>query len=600
MQMNLELATMADDLSERYEELNLIFRSDDHVLEINKGREMLNRLVDSCIMFLDVAAVSLLLPGKDIEIMKINPGQEFIYPATLISFIKRELIPAIFDQRNPIVINSLSDFQSAGAYPDIFKAYRVLSVPVETGEHECAGVLSVVIPTQKRDFTNSDRNLLGNVAKKVASVILTSFDKLTGLANRALLESEIERLLQTSKELAIDHAIIDCDVDKLQIVNDICGNSAGDDLLRLIGKTIRKEVGEGGLVSRVGSDEFCILLEQTTLSQAFELARVIRSRVNSLIFEREGYTFEVNLSIGVAPITGECESASTLLSSVEVACNAAKDKGRNQIQMYVPDDSELLRRRGEMHWVSRIQKALHEDRFILYAQPICPTDGSDEHKHYEILLRLRDEEGQILSPGAFIPAAEHFNLMPAIDRWVIRNTFQLLARVWQKLPKQQHTFSLNLSGQSLTDEGFDDFLVQQIEQSTIPNDWLCFEITESAAISNLKQAKALIAKVKRLGCQISLDDFGSGLSSYSYLRDFDVDCLKIDGAFIRNIVTDNVTRTMVSAMNQIGHAMGLSTVGEWVENPEIFEQLRLIGVDFAQGYELGRPQQLIDILDCTK
>ena len=596
MQINLELAAMADELSERYEELNLIFRMDDHSVELMQGHEMLKSLVESCVTFLDVSAVSLLLPDKDVEIIHFNSRHSFPYPATLVRFLKNEISSAIFTNNESVVINSLSDFQSAGAYMDIFKSYRVMAVPVEVGEQECIGVLSVVSPMNHRDFSNSDRNVLENVARKISSVVLVSFDKLTGLANRSLLEAEVDRLLEISQQHGIDHAVIDCDIDKFQIVNDICGNKVGDDLLRSFAKTIRQSCGEGCIVARKSADQFCVVMEDTTLSKAYELARFLRSQVNALEFVQDGHTFDISMCLGVASITARSESASMVLSSAEVACKAAKERGRNQIQLFVPDDSDLLRRRGEMQWVGKIQQALRDDQFVVYAQEIRSINRNSRSIHYEILLRLNGEDGRIVNPGEFIPAAEHFNLMPNIDRWVISHTFEMIRQQWAKMPETPYVFSLNLSGQSMTDEGFSDFLTEQIERTELPNHWICFEITESAAIANLSHAKSIISSIKKMGCRISLDDFGSGLSSYAYLREFDVDCLKIDGSFIRKVVSDDVSRTMVSAMNQIGHSMGLTTVGEWVENGEILDSLREIDVDFAQGFHVNHPQPLDEVL----
>ncbi|MBI3525990.1 MAG: EAL domain-containing protein [Betaproteobacteria bacterium] len=433
-------------------------------------------------------------------------------------------------------------------------------------------------------------------------------DALTGLINRSEFERELEYLLDSAASLQREHALLYLDLDQFKVVNDTCGHSAGDELLRQLTARIQAKMRESDTFARLGGDEFGVLLENCPLDQAERLANVLLDEVGAFHFTWLDMSFAVGVSIGLVAITASSGDSASVLSAADTACYAAKDKGRNRVQVYSPGDIEMAERHGEMHWVARIAKAFEDDRFRLYYQPIIvagknvqgrqhatPGDPHSEERpglqHFEILLRMLDEENNLVPPGSFIPAAERYNLMVEIDRWVVGNVFNwLLAR------NQRSIFcAINLSGQSVNDDRFLAFLIDQIKASGVTPQQICFEITETAAISNLAKASNFIKTIKSLGCSFSLDDFGSGMSSFAYLKNLPVDYLKIDGSFVRDMINDPIDHAMVESINNIGHVMGIETIAEFVETQAILEKLRTIGVDYAQGYGIAKPGPLEDM-----
>jgi len=424
-----------------------------------------------------------------------------------------------------------------------------------------------------------------------------SHDALTGLINRREFERRLAQLLETARIEHKHHAVLYLDLDQFKMVNDTCGHMAGDELLRQLATTLEKRVRESDTLARLGGDEFGVLLEGCALDRAAIIADSLRTAVTGFRFVWQDKVFENGVSIGVVAITDHSESTASIMSAADSACYVAKDQGRNRVHVSHPDDSELSLRQGEMQWVQRISKALEEDRLRLYYQSItplfpvaCPADSAcPSEEHYEVLLRMIDESGKLVPPMAFIPAAERYNMMPAIDRWVIRTALDHLATNGAAAGS---TCSINLSGQSLGDEQMLDYIVGQLEDSGVAPQCICFEITETAAIANLTRATRFMQVLKGMGCRFSLDDFGSGMSSFGYLKHLRVDYLKIDGSFVRDMVEDQVDHAMVEAINRIGHVMGIRTIAEFVENDAILEKLRAMGVDYAQGYGIHKPEPL--------
>ncbi|MHB1590293.1 MAG: EAL domain-containing protein, partial [Sulfuricella sp.] len=412
-------------------------------------------------------------------------------------------------------------------------------------------------------------------------------DALTGLINRSEFERQLEELLDSAANQHKQHALLYLDLDQFKVVNDTCGHSAGDELLRQLTAHIQSKVRESDTFARLGGDEFGVLLENCPLDQALRLANALLDEVGAFRFVWLDKTFAVGVSIGLVAITATSGLSANVLSAADTACYAAKDKGRNRVQVYSPDDSEMAERHGEMHWVARIAKAFEEERFHLYYQPIVSvrSGAPEQEQHFEVLLRMRDENHNLVPPGAFIPAAERYNMMVEIDRWVIRNALN-----WLIVHAERPVIcAINLSGQSVNDDRFLAFLIDQIKGTGVTPHKVCFEITETAAISNLAKASNFIKTVKSLGCSFSLDDFGSGMSSFSYLKNLPVDYLKIDGSFVRDMINDPIDCAMVESINHIGHVMGIKTIAEFVENQAILDKLRVIGVDYAQGYGIAKP-----------
>ena len=418
-------------------------------------------------------------------------------------------------------------------------------------------------------------------------------DPLTGLKNRRVFEQRLAALLEDAQAGRTEHALLYLDLDQFKIVNDTCGHIAGDELLRRVSALLLDEVRHTDLVTRLGGDEFGVLLDGCTPEIALEIADKLRQTIRDLRFSWREHTFAIGMSIGLVPITAESGSPTSMLSAADAACYAAKDKGRNRIQVYQAGDQELARRHVEMQWVTRLTQAMEEDRFVLYRQRIEPLASAPAPALHEVLLRLRGEQGELVPPGAFLPAAERYNLMPAIDRWVVRAVLRWVSARMQQGPTGE-CYSINLSGQSLSDEDFPSFIAEEINRSGAPADRICLEITETAAVANLDHALHFIRALKKLGCRFALDDFGSGWSSFSYLKSLPVDYLKIDGSFVKDMAADAVDFAMVESINHIGHAIGIQTIAEFAESEAILEKLRQIGVDYAQGYAIERPRPLAE------
>jgi diguanylate cyclase (GGDEF)-like protein/PAS domain S-box-containing protein len=422
-----------------------------------------------------------------------------------------------------------------------------------------------------------------------------SHDTLTDLINRAEFERQLHDALISAKNEHRQHVLCYLDLDQFKIVNDTCGHVAGDELLRQVAGLLRGKVRDSDVLARLGGDEFGVLLKYCDPKRAPSVAESLCRALKDFKFLWGDHSFETGASIGLVAISEDSQSVSEVLSTADVACYAAKDKGRNQVHMYQPNDNELKQRRGEMQWVSRIRRAIDENRFTLYYQPIIPLNSSGGLEiHRELLIRLLDEEGKLVPPMAFIPAAERYNLMPDVDRWVIRNGFKLLGA--QCSGNCDWVCTINLSGQSLCDNTFLDFVIRQLDLSGVNPDRICFEITETAAVANLVKASHFISVLKGMGCRFALDDFGSGLSSFAYLKNLKVDYLKIDGSFVRDMMNDPIDHSLVEAINQIGHVIGIQTIAEFVENNDILEALRKLGVDYAQGYAIAKPAPLEEIV----
>lgn len=419
-------------------------------------------------------------------------------------------------------------------------------------------------------------------------------DQLTGLINRREFDLRLTRLLDSTKPGNDQHALLYMDIDQFKVVNDTAGHAAGDELLRQLADKLRSQIQGGDTLARLGGDEFGVLLEHRSLDEALKIANALREIVQDFRFACEGRTFEVGVSIGLAPINAHSGSPANLMSCADAACYAAKEKGRNRVSVYSPEDIDLMQRQSEMRWVTDISKAFEEQRFCLYSQPILPLgEENASGRHCEILLRMIDANGAVISPGTFLPAAERYGLMPVIDRWVIRSLFAVIAENLDRVESNpQRICSINLSGASLNDEYFPEFLRDQIGRYRIPPTALCFEITETVAISNLERVRRFMLELKQAGCRFSLDDFGSGMSSFAYLKDLPVDYLKIDGMFVKNMVQNPIDLAMVEAINRIGHVMGIQTIAEFVEDEETLEKLRTLGVNYAQGRWIGMPVPL--------
>jgi diguanylate cyclase (GGDEF)-like protein/PAS domain S-box-containing protein len=438
-------------------------------------------------------------------------------------------------------------------------------------------------------YVSEDVTETHRLAEKLAYE--ASHDVLTGLLNRWEFERQLRHALGESRGMGRQHALIYIDLDQFKVINENCGHAAGDQLLRQVAGLLESQVTGRGLLARLGGDEFAILLRDYNLDQTVRLAELLRKSLSNLRFGWEGRRFRIGASLGVVPIAAESEGTEAILQAADAACYLAKDQGRDRVHVYQTDDSDLARRRNEIQWAARIRSALEDNRLRLVRHSIVPLKGDPRGLHYELLIRLMDEQGQLTSDAQFLSAAEHYGFAPQIDTWVINTALDWLARTPEHLQKL-HLCCINLSGLSLGQEDFLNFLQRRLREGNVPPQKICFEITETAAVANLSRATEFMATLKDMGCSFSLDDFGSGLSSYAYLRNLSVDFLKIDGSFVRNIAEDAVDLALLRSMNEIGQLLGKKTIAEFAENERVIQKLREVGVDYMQGHGVSRPVPL--------
>ncbi len=416
-------------------------------------------------------------------------------------------------------------------------------------------------------------------------------DALTGLVNRREFEQRVEAAIAAARTRDQSHVMCYLDLDQFKVVNDTCGHSAGDELLRQLAGLLRGKVRDTDVVARLGGDEFGVLLHKCPVARGFLAAESLRDAIRAFRFAWEGRSFQVGVSIGLVPIASDSGPIAEVFAAADVACYIAKDSGGNRIHRHQPDDIEDARRRGDMHWSTHIVSALDEDRFVLHFQRIVPIRGDDHgFPRCELLVRMLEEDRTIIPPGRFLAAAERYQHIARIDHWVLRRALAQLTHSGN--PLGADCFSLNISGQSLGDAGFLARVLAEIGSSGIDPARLCFEITETAAIGNMGRAMEFMAELRRLGCRFALDDFGSGLSSFSYLKSLPVDFLKIDGSFIRNLPHNASDRAMVNAIQQVARAVGVQTIAEFIESEATVEVLREIGIDYGQGYAIHAPESL--------
>lgn len=415
-----------------------------------------------------------------------------------------------------------------------------------------------------------------------------SHDTLTGLMNRQTFEQQLSKYIRNMDEYAVEHCLCYIDIHQFKIINNQAGHVIGNQILQEIAEILRNSMRSIDRVARIEGDEFALLLVDKTPQQAQQVIQLILDNVKHHVFSDNEFDFECGLSIGVVPLSNTFEEPAQILTYGELACNSAKLKGFNQVHVFSDDDYELTRQHTEIMRAGGIKEAISENRFSLYCQPIVSLPIIDERvQHYELLLRLKDKQGNILLPANFIPTAERFGLMTTLDRWVIETAFSSYHKIFgQDSPVH---IAINLSGHSLNDDSLYNFIVTQFKQHSIDASLICFEITETAAIGNLEKAKTLITQLKALGSKFALDDFGSGLSSFTYLKHLPIDYLKIDGSFVVDMNQGKMDNAMVEVINQLGHLMGIRTIAECAESPEVVDQLSKLGVDFVQGHAMGSP-----------
>ncbi len=463
----------------------------------------------------------------------------------------------------------------------------------------CRGAESIAIDYSVAPIRDRGANIVGAVLviqdmsreRQYAARLsnLASHDALTGLLNRREFEQRVRAIVEHREAEEGQHAVLYLDLDQFKVVNDTSGHAAGDELLRQVGALLRPRLREGDVLARLGGDEFGVLLPHCPPAPAMRIGEALRKAIVDFRFAWKNRSFTIGVSIGLVNLAEGPHTLASALSAADAACYLAKDKGRNRVQVYRPEDSEVALRRGEMEWVHRLHRALAEDRLCLFSQPIRAMHAPDAHSHHEeLLVRLIDEQNELILPIAFIPAAERYHMMPSIDRWVIRTAFRVITEQ-RAAGDTSGTYAINISGASIGDDQFLDYVRENFARFRIPHAAICFEITETTAVTSLSKAAEFIGALREPGCRFALDDFGVGVSSFTYLKQLPVDYLKIDGSFVKNMLNDPVDAAMVEAIHRIGRVMGKQTIAESVETAATLDALRSVGVDYAQGNAIAPP-----------
>ena len=465
---------------------------------------------------------------------------------------------------------------------DITERKQALKALRQYQEH-----LEQLVGERTAELTQANRQLLWEA----------THDKLTGLINRREFEQRLQEAVSGAKLQNQHHILCYLDLDRFKIVNDTCGHAAGDELLRQVSALLQNRVRQTDVLARLGGDEFALLLYKCSLEKAVQVAEALQENIQNFRFVWEDKTFTIGVSIGVVAIKADSYSLESVLNQADAACYAAKNSGRNCVRVYASEDTELVA--CELQWVARINNAMAENQFCLYCQPIVPIACSQTtSQHYEILLRLTDSQGKDIPPLAFLPAAERYNLMPTIERWVIRTLFAMLSQDSGEI-RSGTLYTINLSVASVNDDDFIKFLQEQFVNFQIPPQIIGFEIPETVAVTRLSKVTQLFQDIKALGCSFALDDFGSSMSTFTYLKHLPVDYLKISGDLVKNIADEEISYAMVDAINQIGHVMGIQTVAKFVANDKTLAKVRDIGVDYAQGDAIAAPRMLSKAGNCS-
>jgi diguanylate cyclase (GGDEF)-like protein len=580
--------------SGRFEkELELVYEIDEKIHGAKTRHSSLAQLVGKSGRFLGIAYTVLLIPSKRIRISATHSTWKGVNRKVLDRYLVEQLLPKLEGQRKPVIFRVPA---VAGSDDAAARGYQALLNPLLDSQGNVEGILAQLGRVDRTGFTRRDRRFMTHIVRKVEYVIERSFDATTGFMNRDGFEDQLH---ESWKELKTDddvHQLIYFDLDNLQLVNDTFGRAAGDAVIMRFARLLEKDLPPSGVLSRLTGDDFCMLLTHADAATALEHAQKIHERGKSLRYLQGDRSLQITMSIGIAAFSRAAGDDGSALTTARMACEAAKDHGRDRIEVYDDNNQSIVRRYDDMQLVSDIQQALDGDEFLLFAQPITSLTGEDPGPRFEVLLRMADSDGVRVPTKALLSAAERYRMMPQIDRWVVSRTIAELAAAGRSAVVCNALVAINLSGQSLGDDDILEFIEDEIRQSGLPASCLCFEVTESAAVSNLNKAQGFIDRLRHLGCRIALDDFGAGLSSFAYLKNFKVDTLKIDGGFIRDITDNRISESMVAAITQVAKVMGLQTVAEYVETEKTRKLITELGVDFAQGHIVGKPRPIASIL----
>jgi len=583
-----KLGSRERDLDVRERDLDLMLEISSHQSAAASDADEFELIMKTGLERMGCALAALWVPDKNIALSLTRSGQP-MSPESL-QRAQHHLMAWMQLQQRTIVVNHISKVAS-----DVAAPYKILACPVRHPSERVMGVLALFNPPSAPDFDLHQTRIAEVLAKRATSIIQAQYDSSTGLMTRQAFERQAGALLGTTNSAAA-HTILYLDIDRLHVINETFGMHVGDDVIVNVAECMAKSLPPGALSARISGDRLAALIPNSSMDAAALVAEKIRAAAAAIAPRAGQGSFEVSVCVGVAPIGHSDNPLAHALATAEIACKAAKDRGRNRVEMFQDSDQSIIRRHTDIMVIGKLREALGNDSFRIDAQPILPLRGNYGRPRFELLIRMLGDRGEIIPPGKFLSAAERYQLMPTVDRWVVRRACELIGEHSASVGEDTARFAINLSGQSLQDESFLPFVIEQIKASSLPPGVLCFELTETATIGNLVKAQNFIRALQDLGCQFALDDFGTGVSSLAYLKDLSVNYLKIDGTFVRDAIVNARSESMIKAIAQLAKVMCMETIAEYVETDVLRARMADLGVDYGQGFAMGRAQPLQDLL----
>ena len=582
------LGSRERDLNVRERDLDLMLEISSHQAAAASDTDEFGLIMKTGLDRMGCVLAALWVPDKNISLSLTRSGQPM--SAESLQRAQQHLMAWMQLQQRTIVINHISKIAS-----DVAAPYKILACPVRHPSERVMGVLALFNPPSARDFDLHQTRIAEVLAKRATTIIQAQYDSSTGLMTRQAFERQATALLGSTAG-ANPHIILYLDIDRLHVINETFGMHVGDDVIVTVAECMAKALPAGALSARISGDRLAAFIPDSSMDAAALVAENIRAAAAAIVPRPGQGSFEVSVCLGVAPIGRSDSPLAHALATAEIACKAAKDRGRNRVEMFQDSDLSIIRRHTDIMVIGQLRDALGNDSFRLDAQPILPLRGNYGRPRFELLIRMLGDRGEIIPPCKFLSAAERYQLMPTVDRWVVRRACELLGEHSASVGEDIARFAINLSGQSLQDESFLEFVTDQIKSSGLAPGVLCFELTETATIGNLVKAQNFIRSLQDLGCQFALDDFGTGVSSLAYLKDLSVNYLKIDGSFVRDAIVNARSESMIKAIAQLAKVMCMETIAEYVETDALRARMADLGVDYGQGFAMGKAQPLEQLL----
>ena len=584
----VEIVQLHGSLVEHSQDLDMLLAMSGGKADGDGSEDDLRGILRGAVTHLDAGLAALIVPEKGLVL--VQPGLSEPLEGTLLAKAHRHLLSMAQMRREAVIVNSIKLQAGEDA-----ASYRILSCAVGRADGRTMGVLALFRSQKQTEFGERHARLVELLARRSAAIIASSYDPLTGLLTRPAFEQRVNGLLAAGGESRSRCSALYVDMNRMHVINDNYGMHVGDQVLTRIAELIRRRLPPGALAARISGDRFAILLP-ASVDDAARFAESLRQGAEEAGASIGDGSLPVSVSIGVAAVDARAQEFAHAFAAAETVCKAANDRGRNRVEIYQESDASIVRRFADVNVLGNLRGAIDRDQLRLVAQAIAPLNGRGAAPHFEILLRMQNENGETLGPDHFLSAALRYQMMPEIDRWVIAQTVERLKPHAELLRDAAVVFSVNCSGQSLRDEKFTDYVSTLVRDSGIDPRALTFELTESAAIGNLPQAEQLMRQLQRLGCGIALDDFGTGLSSLAYLRALPITTLKIDGSFVRDVLKDPRAASMIEVIARLAHSLQMTTVAEYVETEEVRRRMCDLGVDYAQGFAIARPVPLDEVL----